>query len=77
MKIATFTNIITPPVGTCVAGYGLKDVSVMKQDDLTLQGICIDDDGKKALIISYDLIGMDIEVVKVIRKRCAELIGGS
>ena len=77
MKIATFTNKITPPVGTCVAGYGLKDVSVMVQDDLTLQGICIDDNGKKVLIISYDLIGMDIEVVKVIRERCAEIIGGS
>ena len=48
MKIATFSNIITPPVGTCVAGYGIKDVSVMKLDDLTLQGICIDDDGKKS-----------------------------
>ena len=60
-----------PPVGTCVAGYGLKDVSVMIQDDLTLQGICIDDNGKKVLIICYDLIGMDIEVVTAIRTQCA------
>ncbi|MBE6367306.1 MAG: hypothetical protein E7052_05285 [Lentisphaerae bacterium] len=77
MKIATFSANITPPVGTCIAGYGLHDVTVVKHDELMLKGIFFDDNGKKALLISYDLIGMDSEVVCKIRTQCAEIIGGT
>ncbi len=77
MKLAHFQAVISPEVGTTVAGYGANDVSVMKYDDLTLQGVCIDDGAKKALLISYDLLGLSRELVVEIRTRCAELIGGT
>ena len=77
MKIATFSRNITPPPGTPIAGYGLNDVTVLKHDELTLQGLCMDDGEKKVLLISYDLIGMDQEVVSRIRSGCAERIGGT
>ncbi len=77
MKLAHFQAVISPEVGTLVAGYGPHDVSVMKYDDLTLQGVCIDDGVKKALLISYDLLGLDHCVVTEIRQKCAPLIGGA
>ncbi len=75
MKLASFQAVISPEVGTAVAGYGPNDVSVMKYDDLTLQGVCLDDGAKKVLLISYDLVGMALELVQTIREGCAKLIG--
>ena len=43
MKIATFSEVISPEVGTLLAGYGRNDVSIGKHDDLRFTGICIDD----------------------------------
>ena len=41
MKIATFSEVISPEVGTLLAGYGRNDVSIGKHDDLRFTGICI------------------------------------
>ncbi|MBR6373900.1 MAG: hypothetical protein IKS20_12030 [Victivallales bacterium] len=76
MKIASFSKKITPECGTLIAGYGPHDVSVAIHDDLYLSGICLDDNGHKALVISYDLLGMDAWYVQEIRQKCAEIIGG-
>lgn len=77
MKLASFSEIITPEVGITLAGYGPDQASVAIHDDLTLQGVCLDDGEKKVLLLSYDLLGMDHCVVEEIRKRCAVLLGGS
>ncbi|MBO4512449.1 MAG: hypothetical protein J5746_06755, partial [Victivallales bacterium] len=71
MKIASFSKKITPECGTLIAGYGPHDVSVAIHDDLFLSGICLDDNGHKVLVISYDLLGMDAWYVQEIRQRCA------
>ena len=76
MKIASFSKKITPECGTLIAGYGPHDVSVAIHDDLYLSGICLDDNGHKALVISYDLLGMDAWYVQEIRQKCAEIISG-
>ena len=76
MKIATISTIITPPVGTLLAGYGSKDVSESIHDDLMARGLCFDDGERKALLLSFDLIGLEMSVVSELRRRCAELIGG-
>lgn len=77
MKIATIEAKITPPVGTLLAGYGSKDVSESIHDDLKVNGLCFDDGEKKALLLSFDLIGLEMSVVSELRRRCAELIGGT
>jgi len=75
MKLASFSTVITPAVGTTLAGYGPNDVSEAVHDDLTLQGFCLDDGSKKVLLLSYDLLGMDHAVVARIRQGCASLLG--
>jgi len=77
MKIAHFQKDITPPIGTLVAGYGDQDVSVAQQGRLMLHGVCLDDGCRKALLISYDLLGLDRRFIREIRQRCAQLIGGT
>jgi len=75
MKLASFSTVITPAVGTTLAGYGPYDVSEAVHDDLTLQGFCLDDGSKKVLLLSYDLLGMDHAVIEEIRRGCASLLG--
>ncbi len=77
MKIAHLKGIITPPIGSLIAGYGPNDVSVMKYDELMFHGFCLEAEGRKYLLISYDLLGLNRESVVTIRKACAELIGGT
>ena len=56
MKIATFSEVISPEVGVLIAGYGRNDVSIGKHDDLRFTGICIDDGERRAVLIAFDLI---------------------
>lgn len=77
MKIATISAIVTPPVGTLLAGYGSHDVSESVHDDLMVRGLCLDDGEKRALLLSLDLIGLEDAVVADLRRKCAELIGGA
>ncbi|MBE6366899.1 MAG: hypothetical protein E7052_03180 [Lentisphaerae bacterium] len=77
MKIAHVRAVISPEVGTLLAGYGPQDVSIAKHDELMLHGFCLLDNGKKYLVLSYDLLGMARQLVLNIRETCAKLIGGS
>ena len=76
MKIAFTEKIITPPVGTRIAGYGVNDVTVTKRDDLFMSALVLDDGEKKCLILSYDLLGIDEKYIKKLRRACAPLLGG-
>ena len=76
MKIAFTEKIITPPVGTKIAGYGINDVTVTKRDDLFMSALVLDDGEKKCLILSYDLLGIDEKYIKKLRQTCAPLLGG-
>lgn len=77
MKIAFAKKVISPKVGTKVAGYGTDDVSVVKLDDLYLTALCMDDGHKKIVILGYDLLGIDEKYIKDIRHRAATVFGGA
>ncbi|MBR2364738.1 MAG: hypothetical protein IKA79_06015 [Lentisphaeria bacterium] len=74
MKIAWFRKKITPEVGAYLAGYGLNDKSVALLDDLYAAGLCVDDNERKVLIISLDLLGLDEWFIKKCRERLAAIL---
>ena len=75
VKAAWFTRDISCKVGTSLAGYGLDDVSVGKLDDLQLHGLALDDDNAKILLMSFDLLGMDADIIRRMRHVCAGVLG--
>ncbi len=76
MKIAFTKKIITPEIGATLAGYGFNNVSIAKRDDLYLNALCLDDGNKKAVILSYDLLGLSEDYIKTIRREGARIIRG-
>ena len=52
--------VITPPVGTCLEGYGARDGGIAGvHDDLHARALVVDDGTTQAAIVSCDLIGVD------------------
>ena len=76
MKSAVTSKIISPEVGVRVAGYGPDDFSVAKHDDLYLSVLALDDGNNICVLLSYDLLGIDSKYIRIIRKKCAAVIGG-
>lgn len=77
MKISHTEKIITPKLGTRLAGYGTNDVSYAKLDDLYLSALMLDNGQRKAVILGYDLLGIEDYAIKQIRKEVAALFGGA
>ena len=75
LKAAWFVQDISCKVGTLLAGYGPNDVSVDKFDDLQLHGLALDDGGTKILLMSFDLLGMDADLIQRMRSACAGKLG--
>ncbi len=75
MKIAFFERIITPEVGVDLGGYGVGVTSVAKHDDIYVSGVCFDDGKKRALLLSFDLLGLEGETNRKIRQGCADALG--
>ena len=75
LKAAWFRADITPAVGTKIAGYGPDDVSVGVLDPLYATGLALDDGERKALIVSFDLLGIDAPVIRELRKGVAGILG--
>ena len=75
VRAAWFVEDISCKVGTPLAGYGPNDISVAKLDDLQLHGLALDDGRTKTLLMSFDLIGMDADIVRRIRRACASALG--
>ena len=75
MKIAKVEQIITPEVGTTIAGYGTFDETYRKIGELLLSITALDDGKNKALIMSYDLIGLDEELADKLRTAAANTMG--
>ena len=73
--IASFREIISPEVGAKICGYDADQVSVTKHDDLWAIGLRIDDGKKSILIVALDLLGLDGETVRDLRKKCADKAG--
>ena len=75
LKAAWFTQDISCKVGSLLAGYGSHDVSVAKYDDLQLHGLALDDGSCKTMILAFDLLGMDADIIGRIRTACAKELG--
>jgi neutral/alkaline ceramidase-like enzyme len=75
LNIGLIRKKITPKIGTLLAGYDADVVSVGVNDDLYISGISFDDGSKKAILLSYDLLGLDEEIVTEIRSKCAIATG--
>jgi len=75
MKIAKWEEIISPEVGTTIGGYGPHDETCRKTDDLVVSMLALDDGEHKALILGYDLIGMDEELIDRLRSEAARALG--
>jgi len=75
VKAAWFKQDISCEIGTLIAGYGPNDVSVAKYDDLQLHGLALDDGRSRVMILSFDLLGMDADIIRRIRSACAARLG--
>jgi len=75
LRAAWFVQDISCKVGSLLAGYGLNDVSVAKFDDLQLHGLALDDGSTKTLMMSFDLLGMDADLIRRMRSACAKELG--
>ena len=75
MKIAKFEQIITPEVGTAIGGYGPFDETFRKVGELVVSMLAMDDGKNKALILGYDLIGMDEPLIDRVRHEAAQALG--
>ena len=75
VKAAWFVQDISCKVGTPLAGYGPNDISVAKLDDLQLHGLALDDGTTKTLLMSFDLVGMDADIIRRMRHACASVFG--
>jgi hypothetical protein len=71
LKIKTIKKKITPEVGTLLAGYAANVSSKGIHDDLLISGIAFYDGKKKALLLSFDLLGIDEDLAYEIREKCA------
>lgn len=74
MQFASFKKVITPPIGTKLAGYAANDISRRIHDDLYVCGLALDDGRKKVLMLSFDLLGLDQDWVKHLRSASAEIM---
>ena len=75
MRIAKFEQIITPEVGTSIGGYGPYDETYRAVGDLVVSLLALDDGKNEALILGYDLIGMDEALIDRIRREAAQILG--
>lgn len=75
IKAKWFEADISPDIGALLAGYGANDVSVAKYDDLLASGLCLDDGTNRILIVSLDLIGLDYDSIKRIRRQLSDITG--
>ena len=75
VKASWFVRDISCKVGALIAGYGPNDVSEGKIDDLQLHGLALDDGSTKTLMMSFDLVGMDADIIRRMRHACAEALG--
>lgn len=73
-RAAWTKEIISPDVGTLIAGYGTNDVSIAKFDDLMMTAVAFDDGENRVLLVSFDLLGLDPAIIKRIRLDAAKTL---
>ena len=66
LRIGTSRKKITPSARTFLAGYAKDVISDGIHDDLYISAISFDDGKSKAVLLSFDLIGMDKDLIRKI-----------
>lgn len=72
MKLKIGSRKITPEAGVELAGYGIGNFAEEVHDDLYVSGMLFDDGEKRALLLGYDLLGIDAPNIQRLRKACSE-----
>jgi len=75
LSIASFRADISPEVGANICGYEPNQASVEKHDPLYACGLLMDDGERTALMVSFDLVGLDASTIRDLRTKCARELG--
>lgn len=75
LKAGVKQEIITPTVGTLLAGYPQERVSSRVKDELTLTAISVSDENTKAILISACLLNISNDFAKTVRDKIKEIYG--
>ncbi len=65
---------ITPPLGSAVTGYFEQRTAKGVRDPLFATAVVFDDGEKRAVVMSVDIIGMNMEFMSVLRPAVAKVI---
>jgi len=75
LKAGFAETIITPKNGRCIlAGYGEDLYSHGVHDDLYASAVYFEDESSKAVLISFDLIGLDGELIARLKSKVQEAV---
>jgi hypothetical protein len=74
LRVGVARDIITPPVGVELAGYGFGP-SVGVLDDLEAQALYLEDEHTAAAIVTTDLLMLGPDLVTVVRQRLEATLG--
>ncbi len=75
LKIGAAERIITPPVGTSLAGYFHDRKSTAVRDDLLAKAVVADDGENVVALIACDLIGIPDELSRAARRLIRRRVG--
>jgi len=75
MKSGAGTQVITPPVGTSLAGYFHDRVSTGVHDDLLAKALVLDNGKKKVAIVVCDILWLQGEQVARVRELALQATG--
>jgi neutral ceramidase len=75
MRIGAAGKDMSPQGSIPLCGQVDVRISKFQHDPLTANAVYFEDGGKKAALVSCDLIGLELPVVRAIQKRCFERYG--
>ena len=75
LRVGAAAVVITPPVGTPMAGYYSERAAEGVHDDLYVKALVLEQDGAKAALVSLDLISTSRSVVTEARREIERTTG--
>ena len=75
LRIGAAAVVITPPVGTPMAGYYFERAAEGVHDDLFARALVLEQGGTKAALVSLDLISTPFGLVEAARKEIERITG--
>ena len=75
LRVGAAAEVITPPVGTPMAGYYFERAAEGVHDDLFARALVLEQGGTKAALVSLDLISTPFALVEAARKEIERVAG--